>query len=238
MTANRIEELTEYFGKLGIAYRGTRRHWEKDGGDELYGPYRGATLKVFTERMGQRANAGPVALPDSASYRMYYMQYMRVSIAITPAVKPNIGVIPRKDHALIGKHDQPIVNGHLEWVGKYGVGGDLLHCSYIAADRMLSVGVPEFDAQFGVVCPDEEHARALFSPALAAWFVADARTQATNGTRIAFGDECVHVFFRLAQLPNVLELFTPEIIFPAADYLLDLLAHAPANLVRAAPYQG
>ena len=31
------------------------------------------------------------------------------------------------------------------------------------------------------------------------------------------------------------DLFTRERIFPAADYLIDLLGHAPADIVRPAP---
>lgn len=43
---------------------------------------------------------------------------------------------------------------------------------------------------------------------------------------------------RIAPTADVLELFVPEVIFTGGDYLLALLAHAPAALVRPAPRQG
>ena len=83
-----------------------------------------------------------------------------------------------------------------------------------------------------MICPDAGYASRLLRPDLLSWFARDKRS---SGTRIAFSNEHFYVFFRTGLELEPPELFTPEWIFPAADHLIELLGHAPADLVRAVP---
>ena len=229
--SNRSDELSAYFAGLGLTYSGDRRRWEKGGTDEVRGPYRRCRLHVLAERKGELGNVGADSQMN-ASYRMVYLGYLRVSITISPPVQPSVAVIPRNEYALVNKRGQPVVDGKRVAFTSDArtVGQDLLHAEYIAVDRLLDTGVPEFDARFGVICTDERYAGTIVRPDLARWFAADPRSA---GMRVCLKDDAAHVFFQTGRGPaQTTELFTPEWIFPAADYLIDLLEHAQVRIAR------
>jgi len=225
----RAAALADYFTRLGVAYSG-------DGYREhaLIGTYRGVTLGVHGEQLDDGKEISGEDADRNTFYRRIYRNYLRVGIQLNPPVQPQVAVIHRNEYALLSKRGGfPVVNGNVLLLnGKYTVGQDLLHSQYVAVNRLLEVGIPEFDAEFGVICPNEQHARNVLSPELARWITGDHRSR---GTRIKFEQEWAYVYFRTAGVPEPPELFAPEWIFPAADYLIDLLGHAPADVVRPAP---
>jgi len=228
---NRSDQLREYFSRLGLTYSGDRRNWRRSGADRLSGPYRGVHLNVFAERDSQLGDISE-SLHDPNIHSLY-RHHLQVGVRIAPAVTPAVCVIPRREYALVSKHGRPVVDGKVAAFGrdKYTVGNNLLYAKYVAVNRLLDTGVPEFDAEFGVICPDEGYASRLLRPDLLSWFAQDKRS---SGTRIGFMNEYVNVFFRTGVHLEPRELFTPEWIFPAADYLIDLLGKAPADVVRPA----
>ncbi|HEX4223182.1 MAG TPA: hypothetical protein VHZ97_12515 [Pseudonocardiaceae bacterium] len=225
MKDNRITELTEYFGRLGLEYGGDRRTWARNGTDRLSGHYRGVSLHVSGERAEDgKENTGNSNIDNHSMYRKLYRNYLQLSVETGREVRQPVGVLPRNDYALLDKYGHPVVNGKVIMVGgPNAVGTDLRHSRYLAVNRLLDGGVPEFDAVFGVLCDDEAYARTVLRPDLLRWIVGDARSR---GARIMFNNDRVDLFLRTERLPEPPELFVPEWIFPAADYLLELIAQA------------
>lgn len=225
MKDNRVTELTEYFARLGFEYGGDRSTWAKNGADWLNGSYRGVTLHVSGERAEDgKENTGNNNINNNAMYQQLYRNYLQVSVETGQPVRQPVIVLPRNDYALVDKHGYPVVNGKaIVAGGPNAVGTDLRHSWYIAVGRLLDTGVPEFDAVFGVLCDDESYARAVLRPDLLRWIAGDARSQ---GARILFKSDRVDLFLRSERLPEPSELFVPEWIFPAADYLIELIGHA------------
>ncbi|HEY4018588.1 MAG TPA: hypothetical protein VGM75_07875 [Pseudonocardiaceae bacterium] len=225
MKDNRITELTEYFTKLGLEYGGDRRAWARNGADWVNGHYRGVALHVSGERAEDgKENTGNNNINNNAMYRQLYRNYLQVSVETGQPVRQPVIVLPRDDYALVDKHGYPVVNGKVIIAsGSNAVGTDLRHSWYIAVSRLLDTGVPEFDAVFGVLCDDESYVGTLLRPDLLRWIAGDARSQ---GARILFKNDRVDLFLRTERLPEPPELFVPEWIFPAADYLVELIAHA------------
>jgi hypothetical protein len=222
---NRITELTEYFTQLGLEYGGDRRAWARNGADWVNGHYRGVALHVSGERAEDgKENTGNNNINNNAMYRQLYRNYLQVSVETGQPVRQPVIVLPRDDYALVDKHGYPVVNGKVITAsGSNAVGTDLRHSWYIAVSRLLDTGVPEFDAVFGVLCDDESYVGTLLRPDLLRWIAGDVRSQ---GARILFKNDRVDLFLRTERLPEPPELFVPEWIFPAADYLVELIAHA------------
>lgn len=224
---NRIGQLTEYFARLGLAYRGDRRRWDRDGADWVSGPYRGATVHVTGQRGADgRENTGNNNIDNNPMYRTLYRNYLQVSVETDPPVRQPVIVLPRDHYALLDQRGRPVVDGKVIMAGGANVvGQDLTHSAYLAVNRLLDTGVAEFDATFGVLCDDEAYARTVLAPELLGWIAADQRSR---GARLLFKNDRLSVFLRTDRLPEPPELFVPEWIFPAADYLLDLLGQACA----------
>lgn len=225
MKDSRITELTEYFTRLGLEYGGNRRTWARNGADWLNGRYRGVTLHVSAERAGDgKANTGNDNVNNNAMYRPLYRNHLQVAVETGRPVRQPVIVLPRNEFALVEKHGYPVVNGKVITAGGTSVvGADLRHSWYIAVGRLLDTGVPEFDAVFGVLCEDESYARTVLRPDLLRWIAGDARSR---GARILFNNDRVELFLRTERLQEPPELFVPEWIFPAADYLVELIARA------------
>lgn len=223
MKANRINELTEYFGRLGLAYSSDRRAWDRNGSDRLNGPYRGVTTHVSGERAADGHElTGMDYVNRNPTRRTLFRNYLQVSVETSPVRLP-VGVIPRNEYALLDKHGFPVVNGQVIMArGEHVVGHDMLRSRYLALNRLLDSGVPEFDANFGVVCDDESYARTMLPPDLLRWIAGDQRSY---GTRLLFRNDRLDAFVRTDRLPEPPELFAPEWIFPIADYLIELLGH-------------
>lgn len=225
MKDNRVTELTEYFTRLGFDFGSNRRTWANNGADSLTGTYRGVSLNVSGERAEDgKENTGNNNINNNAMYRQLYRNYLQVSVETSHPVRLPVGVLPRNEYALVSKHGYPVVNGKVIMAGGPNVvGTDLRHSWYLAVNRLLDGGVPEFDAVFGVLCDDESYAHTVLRPDLLRWIAADARSQ---GARILFKNDRVDVFLRTERLPEPPELFVPEWIFPAADYLIELIGLA------------
>jgi hypothetical protein len=225
LTGNRIAELTEYFTRLSLEYGGDRRTWANNGADWLNGAYRGVTLHVSGERAEDgKENTGNNNINNNAMYRQLYRNYLQVSVETGRSVRQPVIVLPRNDYALVDKHGYPVVHGKVVMArGPNVVGSDLRHSWYLAVGRLLDTGVPEFDEVFGVLCDDESYARGMLPPDLLRWIAGDARSQ---GARIMFKNDRVDLFLRTERLPEPPELFVPEWIFPAADYVIELISHA------------
>lgn len=225
MTDNRIAELTAYYGQLGLAFTSDRQKWRQDGTDWTDGPYRGVLLHAAGERDRDGSEITGQNVNNTTTYRPTYRNYLRVSIETGPPVATPVCVIPRADYALLDKKGHPVVNGQRIWdSGKYAVGADLMHSRHLALNRMLDGGVPEFDAAFGVLCDDEAYARTLLRPEVIRWIAGDRRSY---GARLLLKDDRVSVFWRSKAEAAPPELFAPEWIFPAADYLIDLVNQCP-----------
>jgi hypothetical protein len=224
LTDSRNEALRAYFTPLGLDYRGDRRDWRRDGTDQLDGRYRDVPLHVNAEHAqdGQE-NTGNNNVTNNSMYRPLYRNYLQVSIELTPAATQPVILLPRDHYALLDKHGFPVVNGKtITARGPNVVGQDLTHSWYLAVNRLLDSGIPEFDALFGILCDDENYARTLLPPELLRWIAADQRS---HGARLLFKNDRASIFLRTDRRPEPPELFVPDWIFPAADYLLDLLNH-------------
>lgn len=228
MKDNRIEELTGYFARLGLTFDSDRNGWQRNGSDRLTGPYRGATLAVLAERAKDgHENTGRNFNTGNDSYLPLYRNYLRVTVQTRSPVRVPVCVIPRDHYALLDRHGFPVVNGQVRMEGKQAAGTDMMHSRYLAVNRLLNTGVLVFDTAFGVLCDDEAYAGQVLPPDLLGWIAADRRSY---GLRLMFVENRLNLFVRTEHLPEPPELFVPESIFPSADYLIDLLGHAPVGI--------
>lgn len=234
MKDNRIEELTEYFARLGLEYTGDRRAWHRNGSDWIKGLYRGVMLYVSGERARDGKEISGYNYTNqfrgrTTTYRAVYRNYLQLAIAIGAPVAQPVAVIPRNHYALLSKQGFPVVNGEVMIAdGPDSVGTDMRYSQYLAFNRILDGGVPEFDAAFGVLCDDEAYAHGVLPPDALRWIAGDQRSY---GTRLLFKDDRLNFYLRTQRQNEPPELFIPEYIFPAADYLIDLLsrtAHRPS----------
>ncbi|HEY4454548.1 MAG TPA: hypothetical protein VGN81_09595 [Pseudonocardiaceae bacterium] len=224
MTDSRPDQLREYFTPLGLDYHGDRRDWRHNGTDQLDGRYRDIPLHVNAERAqdGQE-NTGNSNVTNDSMYRPLYRNYLQVSVELTPPATQPVILLPRDHYALLDRHGFPVVNGKVVMArGPNVVGQDLTRSWYVAVNRLLDSGIPEFDALFGILCDDERYAATLLPGELLRWIAADQRS---HGARLLFKKDRASIFLRTDRLPEPPELFVPDWIFPAADYLLELLNH-------------
>ena len=247
--SDEIERRRQYFGGLGFNYwtfapgEDAKPHHDQRVGQvvqKMTGAYRGVELAAYGE---QRVFHPRYFTRDDkiTKDKVRIRNHLKVSVHITPV--PQAGVIQRVDRFTLNMYRQPVRNGQvvettamptrdIDELDKFTFGPDLLRSRYVLADQVLDTGVPQFEERFALVSVDDQAAvRTLFTPELCAWIAADPRSPAA---RIFFStDGHVQLCFMTEMVPPPPpELFTPDRIFPAADYLIDLLEHAPARIAR------
>lgn len=212
-----------YFQGLGYSYR------SGDGADgesmqQLVGPYRGCTLQAMTERrwIGYQGTTYGDGGVEAGPRR--YRNVLRVSVDITPEV-PSLIVYQRKDYGASEPLPEP------SRFDKFYCGQDALRSASLIARPPHPTGHPAFDQRYAINC-DNELAGRMMTADLLGWIAADPRT--ANFRIMVFGTEISACFLGPVG-PRPDDIFDPDHIFPAADYLIDLVQHVSPDVFRLAP---
>ena len=221
-----VAELTDYFGRLGLAYTG-------DGVSQqsVTGPYQGYPLLAECSR--KYAGGKPTYSGYDSGMQQetpLYRDYLRVGFRTQPV--PPVVVFHRSEYATRG-HMGSIVTETSK--GRYdsgSLGFSVLADDYLNfAAHLDTSAVPEFAAEFIISSDDHDFARKLLPPEVLSWIARDPRSAPL---RLAFGESAI-VTFRSERTEDRISpdsLFQPKWIFPAADFLVELFQRLPAGVLH------